>query len=94
MWNHANLMTEDRAILINAVGGGAKIGDYTGFPLTEAGRQWVDSWMMARMEMPEHQCHPHPAQYSFWKAIGCLSSPRTGAGGCSRPRKAMRRACR
>ena len=66
MWNHANLMTEDRAILINAVGGGAKIGDYTGFPLTEAGRQWVDSWMMARMEMPEHQCHPHPAQYSFW----------------------------
>jgi hypothetical protein len=66
MWNHANLMTEDRAILINAVGGGAKIGDYTGFPLNDAGRQWVDSWMMARMEMPEHQCHPHPAQYSFW----------------------------
>ena len=66
MWNHGDMMTEDRAILINRVGGGAKIGDYTGFPLNDKGRQWVDSWMMARMEMPEHQCHPHPAQYSFW----------------------------
>jgi hypothetical protein len=66
MWNHGDLMTEERATLINAVGGGAKIGDYTGFPLNDAGRQWVDSWMMARMEMPEHQCHPHPAQYSLW----------------------------
>lgn len=66
MWNHGDLMTEDRAVLINAVGGGAKIGDYTGFPLNEAGRQWADSWMAARLEMPEHQCHPHPAQYSLW----------------------------
>ena len=66
MWNHTDLMTEERATLINAVGGGAKIGDYTGFPLNDAGRQWADSWMMARMEMPEHQCHPHPAQYSLW----------------------------
>lgn len=66
MWNHGDLMTEDRAVLINAVGGGAKIGDYTGFPLNEAGRQWADSWMAARLEMPEHQCHPHPTQYSLW----------------------------
>jgi hypothetical protein len=66
MWNHNDLMTEDRAILINRVGGGAKIGDYTGFPLNEAGRQWADSWMAARLELPEHQCHPHPAQYSLW----------------------------
>lgn len=66
MWNHGDLMTEDRAVLINAVGGGAKIGDYTGFPLNEAGRQWADSWMAARLEMSEHQCHPHPAQYSLW----------------------------
>jgi hypothetical protein len=66
MWNHNNLMTEDRAILINAVGGGAKIGDYTGFPLNDAGRQQADSWMAARSELPEHQCHPHPAQYSLW----------------------------
>ena len=43
MWNHGNLMTEDRAVLINAVGGGAKIGDYTGFPLNEAGRQWTST---------------------------------------------------
>jgi len=66
MWNHNNLMTEERATLINAVGGGAKIGDYTGFPLNEAGRQQADSWMAARLELPEHQCHPHPAQYSLW----------------------------
>ena len=66
MWNHNNLMTEDRAILINAVGGGAKIGDYTGFPLNDAGRQQADSWMASRNELPEHQCHPHPAQYSLW----------------------------
>lgn len=66
MWNHTELMTEDRALLLSRIGGGAKIGDYTGFPLNDNGRQWVDSWMMARMEMPEHQCHPHPAQYSLW----------------------------
>jgi hypothetical protein len=66
MWAHQNLMTEERATLINAVGGGAKIGDYTGFPLSEAGRQFADSWMAARIELPEHQCHPHPAQYSLW----------------------------
>jgi hypothetical protein len=66
MWNHNNLMTEDRAVLINAVGGGAKIGDYTGFPLNDAGRQYADSWMEARIELPEHQCHPHPTQYSLW----------------------------
>jgi hypothetical protein len=66
IYNRNNMITEDRAILINAVGGGAKIGDYTGFPLNEAGRQWADSWMAARLEMPEHQCHPHPTQYSMW----------------------------
>src|SRR5687768_16811841 len=66
MWNHNDMMTEDRAVLINRVGGGAKIGDYTGFPLNEAGRQWADSWMASRIEVPEHQCHPHPAQYSLY----------------------------
>ena len=66
MWNHNDLMTEERATLINRVGGGANIGDYTGFPLNDAGRQWADSWMAARLELPEHQCHPHPAQYSLW----------------------------
>ena len=66
MWNHGDMMTEDRAVLINRVGGGAKIGDYTGFPLNEAGRQWTDAWMEARIELPEHQCHPHPTQYSLY----------------------------
>jgi hypothetical protein len=66
VYNRFNLITEERAILINAVGGGAQIGDYTGFPLNDAGRQWADSWMAARIEMPEHQCHPHPTQYANW----------------------------
>jgi hypothetical protein len=66
MWNHNALMVEDRAILMNATGGGARIGDYTGMPLNDAGRQQTDSWMAARMELPEHQCHPHPAQYTMW----------------------------
>lgn len=66
VYNRFNLITEERAILINAVGGGAQIGDYTGFPLNDAGRQWADSWMAARIEMPEHQCHPHPTQYAMW----------------------------
>ena len=66
VWNHNGVMTEDRAVILNAVGGAARIGDYAGFPLNDAGRQWADSWMAARLEMPEHQCHPHPSQYSFW----------------------------
>lgn len=66
IWNHRDLMTEDLGILINRVGGAARIGDYTGFPLTEAGRQFTDSWMGARLETPEHQCHPHPTQYSMY----------------------------
>jgi hypothetical protein len=66
VWNHNGLMVEDRAIIMNGTGGGARIGDYTGVPLNDAGRQQTDSWMAARMEMPEHQCHPHPAQYTFW----------------------------
>lgn len=66
MWNHNGLMVEDRAIIMNATGGGARIGDYTGVPLNDAGRLQADSWMAARSEMPEHQCHPHPAQYTMW----------------------------
>jgi hypothetical protein len=66
VWNHNGLMVEDRAIIMNGTGGGARIGDYTGVPINDAGRQQTDSWMAARMEMPEHQCHPHPAQYTFW----------------------------
>ena len=66
MWNHNGLIVEDRAIIINGTGGGARIGDYTGMPLNDAGRQQTDSWMAARLETLEHQCHPHPTQYSFW----------------------------
>jgi hypothetical protein len=66
VWNHNGLMVEDRAIIMNATGGGARIGDYTGMPLTDAARQQADSWMASRQEMAEHQCHPHPAQYTMW----------------------------
>jgi len=66
MWNHANLMMEDRPILINASGGAVQPGDYTGIPLNEAGRQWTDSWTGDRLGVPEHQCMPHPSQYSLY----------------------------
>ena len=66
MWAHANLMQEDRPILINATGGGAQPGDYTGFPLNDAGRMWTDTWTGDRLGVPENQCMPHPSQYSLY----------------------------
>jgi hypothetical protein len=66
VYNHRGMMSEDRATIFNDVGGGVRVGDYTGFPLNDAGRQWADSWMAARTEMPEHQCEPHPGQYLSW----------------------------
>src|SRR5262245_55275043 len=66
MWNHAALMVEDRPIIINATGGAAQPGDYTGVPLNDAGRQWTDAWTGDRLAVPEHQCMPHPSQYSLW----------------------------
>jgi glyoxylase-like metal-dependent hydrolase (beta-lactamase superfamily II) len=39
------------------------LGDYTGVPLTDAARQWAESWDAARLSMPEQQCRVHVAHY-------------------------------
>ena len=56
---------------------GPDIGDYLGLPINEAGRLRGDSWDASLLTLPEHQCKPHPADYSprgpanlrIWKEI-------------------------
>jgi len=44
---------------------GPALGDYTGLPLNDAGRQKAQSWDASILSQPEQQANPHPAQYSF-----------------------------
>jgi hypothetical protein len=48
---------EDRTLL------GTNPGDYTGFPLTDAARQFSDTWNASILSLPTQQALPHPAQY-------------------------------
>ena len=56
---------------------GPDIGDYLGLPINAAGRLHADSWDASLLTLPEHQCKPHPADYSprgpanlrLWKEI-------------------------
>jgi len=56
---------------------GPEIGDYLGLPITDAARLRGDSWDASLLTLPEHQCKPHPADYSprgpenlrFWKEV-------------------------
>ena len=48
---------EDRTLL------GTNPGDYTGFPLTDAARQFADHWSASILSLPTQQALPHPAQY-------------------------------
>jgi hypothetical protein len=56
---------------------GPDIGDYLGLPINEAARLRGDSWDASLLTLPEHQCKPHPADYSprgpanlrIWKEI-------------------------
>src|SRR3954451_22003178 len=43
---------------------GPDIGDYLGLPINEAARLHGDSWVASILTLPEHQCKPHPADYS------------------------------
>ena len=43
---------------------GPDIGDYLGLPINEAARLHADSWDASLLTLPEHQCKPHPADYS------------------------------
>src|SRR5690349_9026311 len=56
---------------------GPDIGDYLGLPINEAARLHGDSWDASILTLPEHQCKPHPADYSprgpanlrIWKEV-------------------------
>jgi hypothetical protein len=43
---------------------GPDIGDYLGLPINDAARQHGDAWDASILTLPEHQCKPHPADYS------------------------------
>jgi hypothetical protein len=56
---------------------GPDIGDYAGLPINDAARMMADSWNADILSVPEHQCKPHPADYSprgpanlqIWKEV-------------------------
>ena len=60
---------------------GPDIGDYLGLPITPAARLHGDSWDASILTLPEHQCKPHPSDYSprgpanlrLWKEIDTAS---------------------
>jgi hypothetical protein len=43
---------------------GPDIGDYLGLPINAAARLHGDAWDASILTLPEHQCKPHPADYS------------------------------
>jgi hypothetical protein len=47
----------------DAIGGGPRIGDYTGLPINEAARRRADAWDAAINTVPEHQTVFAPAAY-------------------------------
>jgi hypothetical protein len=49
--------TEDRVLL------GTNPGDYTGFPLNDAARQFADHWSASILSLLTQQALPHPAMY-------------------------------
>ncbi len=44
-------------------GPGPDIGDYTGLPINNDARVRGDTWDASMLEMVEHECEPHPADY-------------------------------
>jgi hypothetical protein len=56
---------------------GPEIGDYLGLPINDAARLRADTWDASILTLPEHQCKPHPADYSprgpanlrIWKEV-------------------------
>ena len=65
---------------------GPDIGDYLGLPINDAARQHGDAWDASILTLPEHQCKPHPADYSprgpanlrIWREIDASRGPRPG----------------
>src|SRR5215831_12235481 len=59
----AGLLHEDVNHRNDALGGGPRIGDYTGLPINDAARARADAWDAALWTLPEHQTVFAPAQY-------------------------------
>src|SRR5436190_23965913 len=51
----AGLLHEDINHRNDALGGGPRIGDYTGLPINDAARARADAWDAALWTLPEHQ---------------------------------------
>jgi len=60
---------------------GPEIGNYLGLPINDAARARADAWDASLLTLPEHQCKPHPADYStrgpanlrIWKEVDTAS---------------------
>ncbi len=50
---------------------GPEAGDYAGLPINDAMRLRGDTWQSGLLNVPEHQCKPHPSTYGF-RGIGNL----------------------
>ena len=59
----ANLLHEDVNHRNDAIGGGPRVGDYTGLPINDAARARADAWDAAINTLPEHQTVFAPAAY-------------------------------
>ena len=59
----AGLLHEDINHRNDALGGGPRIGDYTGLPINDAARARADAWDAAIYTLPEHQTIFAPGQY-------------------------------
>ena len=46
-------------------GPGVGLGDYAGMPITDAARQWAESWDASRLTNYEHQCRVHAVHYIY-----------------------------
>jgi len=57
----ANLLHEDVNHRNDAIGGGPRIGEYTGLPINDAARRRADSWDASINTLPEHQTIFAPA---------------------------------
>jgi hypothetical protein len=44
--------------------GGPDIGEYLGIPINDGARLAADTWTASKLTLPEHQCKPHPSDYS------------------------------
>jgi hypothetical protein len=44
---------------------GPDVADYLGIPINAAARAKADAWTASLVELPENQCRPHPADYSW-----------------------------